>query len=55
MDEYKDFLNATAIFTKPNNRFYYLFSKSDFTKAVKTRAQHDGVKLVGLDDLFMAD
>ncbi len=55
MDEYKDFLNATAIFTKPNNRFYYLFSKSGFTKAVKTSAQHDGVKLVGLDDLFMAD
>jgi len=32
-----------------------VFSKSGFTKAVKTHAQHDDVKLVGLDDLFMAN
>ncbi len=55
MDEYKDFFNATAIFTRPVNRFYYLFSKSGFTEAVKTQAQKDGVKLVGTDDLFMVD
>jgi hypothetical protein len=34
MDQYKNFFNATAIFTKPVNRFYYLFSKSGFTKEV---------------------
>ena len=55
MAEYKDFLNAAAILTKPVNRFHYIFSKSGFTEAVKTRAQHDGVKLAGLDDLFMVD
>ncbi|MBI9093984.1 MAG: ATP-binding protein [Sphaerochaeta sp.] len=55
MDEYQDFLNATAIFTKPVNRFYYLFSKSGFTEAVRNQAQNDGVKLVGLDDLFLFD
>lgn len=53
MDEYKDFLNATAIFTKPVNRFYCLFSKSGFTEPVKTLAHETEVKLVGLDDLFM--
>ena len=55
MDQYKDFFNATAIFTEPVNRFYYLFSKSDFTQEVKTLAQQDGVNLVGLDDLFLVD
>jgi len=55
MDEYHDFLNATAILTKPVNRFYYLFSKSGFTEAVRTKAPHDSVKLVGLDDLFLFD
>lgn len=55
MDEYKDFLNATSIFTKPVNRFYYLFSKSGFTEEVKNLAQNDGVTLVGLDDLFLVD
>ncbi|WP_320128603.1 ATP-binding protein [uncultured Sphaerochaeta sp.] len=55
MDQYKDFFNATAIFTEPVNRFYYLFSKSDFTQEVKALAQQDGVKLVGLDDLFLVD
>ena len=53
MDEYKDFFNATTIFTEPVKRFYYLFSKSGFTETVRTQAQHDGVELVGLDELFM--
>lgn len=52
---YKDFFNATAIFTRPVNRFYYLFSKSGFTKEVTHLAQQDGVMLVGLDDLFLVD
>ena len=55
IDQYKDFFNAAAIFTKPVNRFYYLFSKSDFTQEVKIQAQQDGVKLVGLDGLFRFD
>ena len=55
MDEYKDFMSATAIFTEPVNRFYYLFSKSGFTEAVKTQAYYDKVVLVALDDLFLVD
>lgn len=47
--------NATAIITEPAKRYYYLFSKSGFTATVRTQAQLDGVKLVGLDELFMVD
>jgi hypothetical protein len=53
MDEYKDFFNATTILTGPVKRYYYLFSKSGFAATVRTQAQHDGVVLVGLDELFM--
>jgi len=53
MDQYKDFFNATAIFKKTVNRFYYLFSKSGFTKEVIHLAQQDGVMLVTLDDVFL--
>jgi uncharacterized protein len=55
MGEYKDFFNATAIITEPAKRYYYLFSKSGFTATVRTQAQLDSVKLVGLDELFMVD
>lgn len=55
MDAYKDFFRTTEIHTKPANRFYYLFSKSGFSEAVKTQSLYDGVHLVELDDLFMVD
>ncbi len=55
MGEYNDFFNSTAIFTKPVNRFYYLFSKSGFTEEVKAQAKKHGVKLVEMDDLFLVD
>lgn len=55
IDEYSDFFNATEIITKPENRYYFLFSKSGFTEEVKIQAVHDGATLVGLNDLFSGD
>jgi len=55
MGEYKEFLDTTVLFTKPVNRFYYIFNKSEYSEAVKTQAQHDNVMLITLDDLFMID
>lgn len=51
--EYEDFICASEIFTKPEKRYYYLFSKSGFTKAVREYAKRDGAVLVTVDDLFV--
>ncbi len=52
MKEYNDLMTASEIFKEPENRYYYLFSKSGFTDDVKERAKTDGVVLVEIDDLF---
>jgi len=52
MKEYRDLMAAAEIFTEPENRYYYLFSKSGFTDDVKKQAEADGVYLVEIDDLF---
>jgi AAA+ ATPase superfamily predicted ATPase len=49
---YRYFMDTTKFHTKPINRSYYVFSKSGFTDAVIEQAQHDGLNLVGMDDLF---
>lgn len=43
---------ASEIFTEPENRYYYIFSKSGFTDEVKKKAEEDRVVLVELADLF---
>lgn len=55
MDEYRDFLKTSEVFTISGNRYYYLFSKSGYTDAVKEQAHIDGATLVEIDDLFISD
>ncbi|WP_319757081.1 ATP-binding protein [uncultured Sphaerochaeta sp.] len=55
MDEYKDFLRSAKLFHHLENRYYYLFSKSGFTDEVKANAQREGITLVALEDLFLAE
>jgi len=50
--EYNDLMSASEIFREPENRYYYLFSKSGFTDEVIKRAEADGVKLITADELF---
>lgn len=52
MEEYRDLMTASDIFSEPENRYYYIFSKSGFTDDVKKHALSDGIVLVSLDDLF---
>ena len=52
MKEYDDLICASQVFTKPEKRYYYLFSKGGYTKAVRERAVKDGTVLVSVDDLF---
>lgn len=52
MQEYENLICASQIFTKPEKRYYYLFSKGGYTKAVCEQAQRDGAVLVSVDDLF---
>ena len=50
--EYEDFMSASAIFTQPVNRYYYIFSKEGYSDWVKNAAQAQGVQLLGIEDLF---
>lgn len=52
ISELNDLLDASAIFTQIEEKYYYLFSKSGFTQAVKDLAQQYNLKLVTIDDLF---
>ena len=52
MKEYNDLMTASEIIKEPENRYYYLFSKSGFTDDVKMQAKENGAVLVELDDLF---
>lgn len=52
MIEYRDLMEASAIFSKPQQRYYYIFAKGGFTDDVRTQAEKDCCTLVGIDDLF---
>jgi len=52
IQEYRDFMDACAIFTQISERHYYLFVKSGYTKDVEKQAAADGVKLLTVDNLF---
>ena len=52
LSEFNDLLEASAIFTQTTEKYYYLFSKSGFTQAVKDKTKNYNVKLVTIDDLF---
>lgn len=50
--QYQDLMDAAEIFTKPEERYYYIFSKSGFEPAVVRQAEKDGVRLITAEDLF---
>lgn len=52
MKQYDDLFAAADIFKKPKERYYYIFSKGGFNASVQEQAAKDGVKLVGLQELF---
>lgn len=52
MKQYNDLFAAADIFKKPKERYYYIFSKGGFNASVQEQAAKDGVKLVGLKELF---
>ncbi|MCM1328610.1 MAG: hypothetical protein NC253_04140 [Ruminococcus sp.] len=52
LKEYDDLICVSEIFTKPEKRYFYLFSKGGYTKSVRERAEKDGTVLVLVDDLF---
>lgn len=53
--EYTDFMNACSIFRHIEERHYYLFVKSGFTKDVLELAKRDGTNLLTVDDLFQVE
>lgn len=52
MKEYEDLMCASSIFTQPENRYYYIFSKGGFNDEVCRQAERDGVKRIEIADLF---
>ena len=51
--EFEDLMSASRIFTRIEERYYYLFSKSGFSQWVIDRAaQEPSIRLISLDDLF---
>ncbi|MBQ8878464.1 MAG: ATP-binding protein [Lachnospiraceae bacterium] len=53
--EYEDLMCASNIFTEPQKRYYYVFSKGGYTEWVKMEAKKDDVCLLEIDDLFTMD
>ena len=52
MKQYNDLFAAADIFQKPDERYYYIFSKGGFNASVQEQAAKDGVKLITLEELF---
>lgn len=50
--EFEDLVSASNIFSQVNEKYYYIFAKGGFTKAVKELAKNENIVLVGLEDLF---
>lgn len=50
--EYEDLMCASDIFREPKERYYYVFSRGGYTEWVRRKAGEDGVRLLGIDELF---
>ena len=51
--EFDDLISASEIFSQVENKFYYIFSKSGFSKWVMDKAeQNENVKLICIDEMF---
>lgn len=53
LPEFYDLLSASEIFTQINEKYFYLFSKSGFTQAVKDKAANYNIHFVTIPDLFV--
>ena len=52
LQEYRDFLDACAIFEHVEDKYYYLFVKSGYTSEVQAQARANHVCLLTVEDLF---
>lgn len=53
LSQFNDLIDASSLFNQVTEKYYYLFSKSGFTKAVYDEAAKHNVKLLTIDDLFV--
>ena len=51
--ELNELIDASRIFTEVTEKYYYIFSKSGFTKAVYEKTSEYNLKLLTIDDLFI--
>lgn len=52
LKEFNDLIEASEIFNDINEKYYYIFVKSGYTKAVIEASKKYNVKLLTVDDLF---
>lgn len=52
LPELNDLISASEIFTEVTERYYYVFVKSGYTKAVIDESKKYNIKLLTIDDLF---
>lgn len=53
LSELNDLIDASNVFSNITEKYFYLFSKSGFTQAVKDQASKNNITLVTIDDLFI--
>lgn len=53
LSELNDLIDASVLFKNVSEKYYYLFSKSGFTQAVKDEASKHNITLVTINDLFV--
>ena len=52
LKEFNDLIESSDIFNNINEKYYYIFVKSGYTKAVIEESKKYNVKLLTIDDLF---
>ena len=52
LKEFTDLIESSDIFNNINEKYYYIFVKSGYTKAVIEESKKYNVKLLTIDDLF---
>ena len=52
LEEFNDLIESSDIFNNINEKYYYIFVKSGYTKAVIEESKKYNVKLLTVDDLF---
>jgi AAA+ ATPase superfamily predicted ATPase len=52
LNEIRDLLDASMIFSKAKDKYYYIFVKSDYTEAAKKEAEKYNMRLLTIEDMF---